>query len=400
MPAVEIREVEGEEIITRARVVADYAFGESPRKPDLEEHRRRLQFRDPNTKTLVAFEDGQPVATITAHPMQQNVRGRVLPMSGIAAVATHPVARRRGYIRQLFDRIFADIHEREQPVSCLYPFRESFYERLGYAAFPSPRYVTLDPHQLTPLVRMAKPGRVETVSLADGWERWRAFLTGYQPQVHGFSLRSEQGTRWRQDANDAWVALAFDDETSQQPSGLMTYRVTGYTGELRGDAFYYTSSAAKYQLLDWIGRHVDQVKRAVVKLGPAEYPELWFRDLDAHSASHDEHAWPSPMARITSVPGLAGIGSGDGTFSARIVDEQCDWNDGVFTFTGENGALAVEAGGDAASTLTIQGLSALIYSGYDPDDISFRHWGEIDPADRPTIRRMFEPAYPIMHEEF
>lgn len=400
MSSVEIREVTGEEIITRARAVADYAFGASPQKPDLEDQRRRLQFRDPNSKTLVVFEDGQPVATTTSHPMQQNVRGRVLAMSGIAAVATHPVARRRGYIRQLFDRVFADSQERQQPVSCLYPFRESFYERLGYAAFPTPRYVTLDPHQLTPLVRMAKPGRVETISLADGWDQWRAFLVGYQRQVHGFSLRSEQGTRWRQDANDAWVALAYDDERGEHPSGLMTYRITGYTEDLRADAFYYTTSLAKYQLLDWIGRHVDQVKRAVVKLGPAEYPELWFRDLDAHSASHDEHAWPAPMARIMSVRDLAGIGAGDGTFAARIVDEQCPWNNGVYTFTGDGGALTVREGGDAATTLTIQGLSAVVYTGYDPDDIAFRHWGDVAAADRTAIRQVFHPAYPIMHEEF
>lgn len=400
MPSVEIREVEGEEIITQARAVADYAFGASPQKPDLEEQRRRLQFRDPNSKTLVVFEDGQPVATTTSHPMQQNVRGRVLPMSGIAAVATHPAARRRGYIRQLFDCVFADIHERRQPVSCLYPFRESFYERLGYAAFPSPRYVTLDLHQLTPLVRMAKPGRVETVSVASGGEQWQAFLASYQRQVHGFSLRGEHATRGRQETNDFWVALAYDDEAGTEPSGLMTYRITGYTGELRADTFYYTSSAAKYQLLDWIGRHVDQVEKAVVKLGPAEYPELWFRDLKAQSASHDEHAWPSPMARIMSVRGLEGIGAGEGAFSARIVDEQCDWNNGVYTFSGDGGVLTVREGGDAASTLTIQGLSALVYTGYDPDDIGFRHWGEVAAADRPVIRQIFQPAYPIMHEVF
>ncbi len=400
MPSVEIREVTGEEIITEARAVADYAFGASPSKPDLEEHRRRLQFRDLDSKTLVVFEDGQPMATITAHPMRQNVRGKVVPMSGIAAVATHPAARRRGHIRQLFDRIFADARERQQPVSCLYPFRESFYERLGYAAFPSPRYATLDPHQLTPLVRMAKPGRVEIVSIGDGWDQWRAFLVGYQAQVHGFSLRSEQGTRWRQDTNDAWVALAYDDETGTNPTGLMTYKITGYTEDFHADAFYYTSSAAKYQLLDWIGRHVDQVRKAVVKLGPAEYPELWFRDLDAHTASRDEQAWPSPMARIMSVRDLGGINVGDGSLTVRIVDEKCDWNNGSYTFTGEGGTLSVRDGDDAKTTLTIQGLSALVYCGYDPDDIAYRHWGDVDPADRPIMRQMFEPAYPIMHEEF
>lgn len=400
MPSVEIREVEGEEIITQSRAVADYAFGASPQKPNLEEQRRRLQFRDPNAKTLVIFEDGQPVATTTSHPMQQNVRGKVLPMSGIAAVATLPVARRRGYIRQLFDRFFADIHVREQPVSCLYPFRESFYERLGYAALPAPRYATLDPTELTPLVRMVKPGRVETIAIADGWERWRAFLVDYQRQVHGFSLRSEQGARWRQESNDAWVALAYDDETSTTPTGLMTYRITEYVGELRADTFYYTTSTAKYQLLDWIGRHVDQVKKAVVKLGPAEYPELWFRDLQARTASHDEHAWPTPMARIVSVRDLDGLTAGDGVFVAKIVDEQCDWNNGVYTLTGEGGRLAVRAGGDAATTLTIQGLSALIYTGYDPDDLAYRHWGDVAVADRGAMRAIFHPAYPMMHEEF
>jgi predicted acetyltransferase len=189
MPTVTIREVDGDEILSTARVVADYAFGTSPSKPaDIEEHRRRLQFRG-NARTLVAFADEQPLATATLYPMMQNVRGALLPMGGVAAVASLPAARRLGHVRRVFIDLYAAMHEAGMPVTALYPFRASFYERFGYTGFAAPRFATFDPADLGQLARMEKPGRVELLSMTDGFDAWRAFLSEYQQSAHGFSLR-------------------------------------------------------------------------------------------------------------------------------------------------------------------------------------------------------------------
>jgi Acetyltransferase (GNAT) domain len=52
------------------------------------------------------------------------------------SVATHPSARRKGNCRQTIASLLAVERETGKIFSHLYPFRESFYEPLGYVAFP------------------------------------------------------------------------------------------------------------------------------------------------------------------------------------------------------------------------------------------------------------------------
>jgi predicted acetyltransferase len=55
--------------------------------------------------TLVAEVAGVTVADASAVPMQQNVRGGVYRMAGVAGVATLPQARRRGYASALVTEV-------------------------------------------------------------------------------------------------------------------------------------------------------------------------------------------------------------------------------------------------------------------------------------------------------
>jgi predicted acetyltransferase len=292
---------------------------------------------------------------------------------------------------------FELMHQGGSPVSCLYPFRESFYERLGYAGFPTPRYATLKPGDLGPLVRMPWPGAIEQVSMSDGFEAWRSFLERLQPTIHGLSLKDPSNSVRLKDENTAWVAMVREAETI---TGAMTFRITGYTREFRADSFYATTSAARYQMLDWIGRHVDQVKTVHIKLGPHEFPELWFRDLTAQSSTVDEHAWPAPMARVISVGELNGIGAGEASITVTLIDDHCPWNGGVWTLSGEDDRLVVSAGGDPQCTLTIQALSALVYCGHDPADFIYRGWGDPDVSAQDALRTLFPRTFPVLHEEF
>ena len=390
----EIRTVDPEEFITFT--VNHYAFGATPSEPNADDRRAWLKYTA-KTTPVAAFVDGRPVATATFPAMTQNVRGVVLPMTGVGGVASLPEGRRQGYVRQMMAFGFGLMRERAVPVSALYPFRESFYERLGYAGFPTPRYATLKPEHLAPLVRMPLRAEVEQMPMSEGFEAWRSFLERLQGTVHGFSLRDVSSSVRLRDENAAWVALVREGNTV---TGAMTFRITGYTGELRADTFYATRSAARYALLAWIGRHVDQVKTAHLKLGPQEFPELWFRDLAAQSSTVDSDAWPAPMARIISLAGLVGIPAGDATLALTVSDELCPWNDGVWTLSGEGGHLAVSPGGDAACALTIQALSALVYCGHDPADFVYRGWGDPDPDAQAALRTLFPPAFPVLHEQF
>ena len=392
--SIEIRTVDHDEFVEYD--VNHYAFGATPSARDPDDARKRIPYLADAT-AIAAFEGGKPQATAVVHSMTQHVRGRILPMGGIGGVASLPAGRRKGTVRALMARGFEIMRDRGEHVSTLYPFRDSFYERLGYAGFPTPRYVKFAPEALGQLVRMPKPGEVEQVSMSEGFDAWRGFLESYQREHHGVSLKALSNAVASRDQNVAWIAFVREHG---EITGAMTFHITGYTESLHAGTFYYRTSAARYQLLDWIGRHVDQVKHAWIKLGPQEFPELWFGDLHAEISTTFEHAWPAPMARIVSVAELGGLEAGDGRIAIDLVDELCPWNAATWTLTGSGGTLVVEPGGTPACTIAIQGLSALVYCGHDPADFVYRGWGDPDGQSQAILRALFPPAFPVLHEQF
>ena len=216
-------------------------------------------------------------------------------------------------------------------------------------------------------------------------------------RTHGFALIERVKAEQSRDNNEFWVALVREEGAI---TGTMTFTVTGYTEALVADTFYVTTSNARYQLLAWVGRHVDQVSEAVIELAPDEYPELWYRDLAAQTSTVYKDAWPGPMGRVIDVTGLDGIGAGDGRIAVTLVDDQCPWNNGVWTLSGEGGQLSVTPGGDPACHLTVQGLSALVWCGMDPATFHWRGWGDPDPLAQATLRTLFPQAFPLLNEKF
>ncbi len=398
MPAsspIEIRIVPPDEFSTLG--IGAYAFGKSPQPPDPERRQARLTYVA-NTVGLASFEDSQPQTSCSVLAMTENVRGRILPMGGIGGVASFPQARRKGYVRDMLAFGFRMMHERGDAVSTLYPFRDSFYERLGYAEMHKNRFTTIKPEHLGPLLRMDLPGTITQQGMDAAFDDWWGFMERLLPSRHGFSLQERDRAIESRDTNDRWVALVREDG---EITGAMTFRITGYTETLWADTFHATTTAARYQLLSWIARHVDQVAKAVIELAPDEYPELWFRDLVAQTSTEHDHAWPAPMGRVISVPGLAGIAVGDTPdIAVTITDEHCPWNAGAWTFGSDDGALVVTPGGKATSELSIQGLSALVWTGMDPATFRYRGWGDPDAGLQDALRALFPPVIPFLHEKF
>src|SRR5699024_5441503 len=129
-----------------------YAFEASPQ--DITDDEREYARAASESRIFMSYEDETPLAQVVVHPMTMNVRDHVFPMGGVSGVASMPAGRRGGRIRALLTRSYAQMREDGQPVSALFPFKESFYERLGFITLPAPRFVTLNPTDLTPLLRM------------------------------------------------------------------------------------------------------------------------------------------------------------------------------------------------------------------------------------------------------
>lgn len=392
----DIRQITPEES-TKSRI-GEYSFQESPVAPKPEEDERRHKYAA-DARIFASFQNDTPLARVVTFPMTMNVRGSVMPMGGISGVGTMPAGRRQGHIRALMTHAFGHMREDGHVVSALYPFRESFYERLGYSGWTAPLWFTVDPAALFPLVRLDKPGTAGQMLIADGFDDWVDFLRTYQQEVHGFSLAEKARLDAVREENALWLVLAREGDTI---TGAMTYRITEHTRSMIVPTLYARTIPAHYQLLDWIGRHADHVKEARVRVQRDANPELWFRDIKPAVATRDAEAWDAPMGRIVSIDGLSGIGAGDGEATIEITDEQCPWNQGVWTLRGRNGSLDVIQGRTAAAsaTITIQGLGALVFNGANPETFPYRGWGTVDPETATQLRAIFPPASPYLHEHF
>jgi len=379
VPETTIRQVEGEALVDALYPLTRYAFHASPPMGDEEAWKawmRRLQ----GVTGFVLFEDGSArgasgassgaVACCASTAMIQNVRDGLFGMGGIWGVATHPAARRKGYCRRLMARQLAAMREAGRAFSGLYPFRESFYERLGYVSLPQSRRAIFAPIALAPLLQANLGGEVEMMLFGDGFDIYGAYLRRMQQHTHGMAIIAATemfSTR----SNHLWLAVA---RVGGEVVGIMLYDLRGEReGEfnLRAERFYYRTSQGRYLLLQWIARHIDQANRAELMLAPGELPETWLPDMNVAV----ETGSLAPMGRVVDVAAIGGMHTGAGRFSARISDPLCPWNEAVWRFEAADGLLQVAPAQESEFDLSIQGLSALVYGSYDPADLPIRGWG-------------------------
>ena len=392
-----IQQLEGEAMAEALYQLNTYAFGATPPLPNKEEFIEKTRSRQ-DVHYYVLYEDQQPAAGVAYSAYTQQVRGALAPMAGVWGVAASPETRRKGYVRQTMTRAFAAMRDEHLPLSCLYPFRESFYQRLGYVSFPKPFTAQFSPANLLPLLKQTFTGQVQRVQWAEATSLYREFLAKVRASKHGMALRDVEDSDTAQRRN-AWMVVVRE---GGEVTGLMHYaikEVGHFDNTFNANRFYYFTSQARYQLLEWIARHIDQTGRVEIHLPPNERPETWLVDLDVQFKADGR----APMGRVVDIAQLGRQGSipvGPGRFSARISDPYAPWNENIWEFTCANGALAVRPTAQADCELSIHALAALLYSTNDPADFPFRGWGSPPPAVQAAMRSMFPPRLPYLHEFF
>lgn len=393
MADVTIREIEGEEMIEASRWLQSYAF--SPALPfrDKEEWRERVSRRQ-GTRYLAAMDGEDAQAILGSTTLVQHVRDALFPMGGVFGVASHPGARRQGYVRRMMARLFRDYRELGRPFSCLYPFRESFYQRLGYVTFPHPRTAVFDPTPLAPLLEMDLGGELELMRINEGYAKYRAFLRRVQQHIHGFALFEEEQPETVKEGKE-WLLLA---RVEGEVVGALVYRLQGDFIPFTMDVFrfYYTSARGRYLLLSWLARHIDHAGQIELCLPALDMPKTWWPDLKPEI----KLPFLAPQGRVIDVAGIGGMVTGPGAFAVRISDRFCPWNEGVWTFETIDGRLEVEQGGQPEAEITIHGLAALVYGTNYPAEFPFRGWGDPGPDLQETMQTMFPREIPHLHETY
>jgi predicted acetyltransferase len=207
MVAMEIRQITADERTETMWPLQAYAFLASPWTDEqTESYRRRMAYYT-GVVSLIAEEDGQTLAGVAAFPMRQNLRGVVHDMAGVASVASHPAARRRGLVRALLERLLRQMRDQGCALTALYPFRPSFYAKYGYVGLPRRRTASFAPEGLSHLVRAELPGEVQRLPMREAFDEYNALTLRMLGERHGFAVYDEVRTaEFREDKS--WVAVA------------------------------------------------------------------------------------------------------------------------------------------------------------------------------------------------
>ncbi|MCG3225595.1 MAG: GNAT family N-acetyltransferase [Candidatus Heimdallarchaeota archaeon] len=395
MNKVEIKELRGEDVDPILEL-AFYAFFPTP--GNIEQIMKRKPYMKEDT-CLVLYENEKPVSGLICKPIPQNVRGVIKDMCGISEVATHPEGRRKGYAKKLMKSAFDKMKENNQGFSTLYPFKESFYERLGYVSFPQIRTAIISAKSLVPLLDLKLEGTVERMSFDEGFETYKKFLNEIKSRIHGMGVLHDAELERYKDEKKMWVITA---KGGNETIGIMTYSVTGFWKDIKVRDFYCKNSLARYLFLQWFALHADQIKNVHIPIKPNEYPETWLNDTFwGEYGKIQSRVWvPSCMGRIVSVEDMSDLEVGHGKISVKIKDDYCEWNNKIYTFEGKEGKLSVVESKEYECELSIQALSAIVYGCYNLDDFEFKGWAKLSEENKEKITELFPQIPPHLHADF
>ena len=314
-------------------------------------------------RVFVVEEDEEVRASATVLPLEMFVDGEAAPMGGIAAVATHPAYRRRGYAGRLMRAVLEDMRGRGVHLSLLAPFAHGFYRAYGWELVTEGIGYTLKPDELP---------------ASDGQRFVRDYLEGDLSEMqrsleaeatrHSCGVRRGEG-RWRQILNgdDEWSknlqAAVYEKEgelrgyllykqselEGQSPARRLTvYEIVARTPEARAGLL---SFAAAYDPLEF------EVKYETSR-GEPLHPHL-------NNSYVDAKINPDMMLRIVDVEGALGLLHREISepLALEVSDNVVPDNTGVYTVGGGEVVRGAEAG--ERVTLDVRRLAQL-YAGYLP----------------------------------
>jgi predicted acetyltransferase len=158
-------------------------------------------------QVYVLEESGMVRATAAVLPLEVFVGGRSAPMGGVAAVATDPAYRRRGFAGELMRAVLRGMRERGMHLSMLWPFAHVFYRAYGWELAGEAVAYTLKPTDLT-----TSPEQMRVRACTEEDLPRMMGLLEKEAAEHPCCVRRGEG-RWREVlAREDWWAAVYERE--------------------------------------------------------------------------------------------------------------------------------------------------------------------------------------------
>ncbi|MHA2071738.1 MAG: GNAT family N-acetyltransferase [Candidatus Thorarchaeota archaeon] len=377
-----------------------YVYSLPPDYIEMSRERFPFTFED----YLLLEDDGVAIASVRLIPLQQNIRGLWKKMGAVAMVTSYPETRRRGHIRQLTSYMFQTMHEDGYASSVLYPFKDTFYGAFGYVNCPPRMRVVANPLYLSRW-KLPEGYSVKRLSMEDAADHYKSLFNEIGVSTHGATARSDR--RWNELTTGSRLETAVAFGSSGEAEGVMLYQHKGYSdfmgeandGSMNVREWHWKNHFARTALLNFVYLHSDQIVKA---------------SLPANPSTDDYYQWIEGRNILELKTGLTYMGrcidvqvaleglpaKSDGQLTFRVTDPLCKWNNQTYWIDASGGSMKVEPIGDADTdiTLTIEGVSALLYGTLSADDLVPYGWisGNIPKL----LTDWFPKKYIWMYEDF
>ncbi|MEK8129295.1 GNAT family N-acetyltransferase [Paenibacillus filicis] len=302
------------------------------------------------------FNGDQLISQLAVYPFQVNIFGKAYEMGGLTGVGTYPEYSNLGLMNKLMRQALANMRDRKQSISYLYPYSIPYYRNKGWEFISDKISFEVKDTQLPKLKNV--PGNMERVTIkhADIKRVYDRFAL----QTHGAMLRSElaweEYLRW--DLEDMIAAIYYDAEN--QPTGYLLYWIDQEVFYLKEIVFINQESWAG--LWNFISAHFSMITKVKGHTYTDEPLAFLLDDGDIK-----ETIIPYYMARIVDVSLFVEQypfqkQETDGQLTIALHDPMLEWNHGLFTLTvDKSGQGQLVKGGEARDAeLDIQTLTTML----------------------------------------
>ncbi len=331
--------------------------------------------------------EGRLLAHAFLFPLEVWIGGRPVPAGGVASVGVAPEARGRRIASRLLTHLHELSHARGDVMTMLYPFRQGFYLRHGYAPVTPSRRLTFTPHALPKPWSLPPSGLVvRPIEGADREGIERAYLraagrtTGWitrPPRLWDARLLDERRRWFVATRGSGVVGFVSWLLTQAAAHGAITLAVLDLVAD---------DDEVRRALLGLVGAQRDQAHRVELEVDQSDAIDRALVDADLGSFGTPEMEHPlgvvagGPLVRVPD-PTRALVARGyanDGGVDLEVEGERLR----VESHAGQAQITATRA--SAPLVLDRPTLAAIVCGGLSPTDAARIGW--LQAPDPGTLR--------------
>ena len=275
------------------------------------------------------FVDDKLASTYVIEHYKMFVRGVLMKMGGIAAVATFPQYRRQRQVKALATESLKLMREKKEYISVLYPFKYSFYRKFGYENCADFSWVIAKPSNIL-LPENFKPLTLKLIPHDDSYDLIMPLREKIGKKKYNLVI-FETPKAWKSHNLKKYSKL-FAIYENEEIVGYFITNLKKMPGEWNvrlemRDALVDTIQA-RLTIFDYIKKHADQTKDFDFKFMGDENALDYFDDLWEDGIKYQITG--GPMFRVVDVEQALQLLEFNqqlkAEFSIQIDDEFAPWN--------------------------------------------------------------------------